>query len=206
MARAKVRPAKGTRPAGRVRRLRRPNPRAVAVLAVLAALALAAAIAIPLAREERARATPDEAQAQLPPEARELLPDEGRAHVPDGTRARYGMDPPTSGPHYDAWAQPDFYTRPLPYELLVHNLEHGHVVVYYDPQRTPQEALDHLKRLTARYRGMWDAVVAVPRPDGRYVLILTAWRHRLRMERYDPRWVEAFVEAYRGRGPENPVR
>ncbi len=47
----------------------------------------------------------------------------------------------------------------------------------------PPEAIEHLKRLTKRYRGMWDAVLAVLRPDERYVLILTAWRHRLRLER-----------------------
>lgn len=172
------------------------------------ALVVALLIAIPLTRPQgpAVPTDPDAAARLLPEEARRTLPDEGRQHVPEGQRVHYGTDPPTSGPHWDRWAQPRLYEEPVPYELLVHNLEHGHVVVYYDPQRTPQEALAHLRRLTARHAAMWDAVVAVPRQDPRYVLILTAWRHWLHLERYDPALVDAFVHAYRGRGPENPVR
>ena len=198
-------PTSKTLPLPRRRRARRLSPRAWAALAAVAALALAAAIAIPLARQP-GTLSPQEAEALLPVEARQLLPDEGRQHIPEGTRAQYRTDPPASGPHYDAWAQPDFYRQPLPYELLVHNLEHGHVVIYYDPERTPPEAREHLQRLTRQYRAMWDAVVAVPRPDPQHVLVLTAWRRMLRLSQYDPRLVDAFVEAYRGRGPENPVR
>lgn len=187
------------RPAGR-----RPQAGLWLAVAAAAAVALALAIGISVARDR----TPslEEATALLPPEAREPLPDEGRQHIPEGSRASYRTDPPTSGPHYATWAEPAFYTEPVPYELLVHNLEHGHVVIYYDPARTPTGARDHLRRLTRRYRHPWAAVLAVPREDPRYVLILTAWRHWLRLERYDPALVDAFVEVYRGRGPERPVR
>ena len=55
---------------------------------------------------------------------------------PDQTRVDYGTIPPSSGPHF---AAPDvserrFYTaadRP-PLETLVHNLEHGYTVLWYD--------------------------------------------------------------------------
>lgn len=137
----------------------------------------------------------------------EELPDEGARHVPLGTPVRYLSDPPTSGPHYDGVAQPGFYRDRVPsYGYLVHNLEHGHVVIYYHPERLRPEELAYLQELTRRYPGRWDAVLAVPRRDERHVLILTAWRHMQRLGRFDRAAVEAFVDRFRGRGPEHPVR
>ncbi|HEX6989280.1 MAG TPA: DUF3105 domain-containing protein, partial [Bacillota bacterium] len=74
----------------------------------------------------------------------EEFPSEGAQHVAEGTEIEYRTSPPTSGPHYDRPASPQFYE---PGQVpaaghLVHNLEHGHIVIYYDPDRTSQEALD----------------------------------------------------------------
>ena len=137
----------------------------------------------------------------------EQLPDEGARHVPLGAPVTYRTDPPASGPHYDGVAQPGFYRDRAPsYGYLVHNLEHGHVVIYYHPQRLQPQELAYLEELTRRYRGAWDAVLAVPRQDPQYAVILTAWRHRQRLGRFDRAAVDAFVDRFRGRGPENPVR
>lgn len=183
------------------------------IAGAVAALLVAVGIGVSVSRPALNR-------VRLPAEARDLLPDEGRGHVAEGTRVDYRTDPPTSGAHYDGTEVPAVYNRPVVhcpddqgdepgvpcYEKLVHNLEHGHVVVYYDPDRIPAEAMDHLLQLNARYQGDWAAVLAVPRKDDRYVAILTAWRHWLRLERYDRALVDAFVNAYMGRGPEHPVR
>jgi hypothetical protein len=134
------------------------------------------------------------------------LPDEGRDHVPDGTEIQYDTDPPTSGPHYARWAQPGLYREDIPAGLLVHNLEHGHIVIYYSPSLLSNEAAAKLTDLTDRYTGDWEAVLALPRQDSEFELILTAWNHKLELEEYDEELVDAFVDAYRGRGPENPVR
>ena len=56
--------------------------------------------------------------------------------TPNTTKVKYDTVPPSNGPHF---AQPDtdkreFYTaadRP-PIEVLVHNLEHGYTVLWYD--------------------------------------------------------------------------
>ncbi len=37
-------------------------------------------------------------------------------------------------------------------------------------------------------------------------LVLTAWTKRLRLASFDAPLAAAFVDAYRGRGPEHPVR
>ena len=44
----------------------------------------------------------------------------------------YSTIPPTSGRHWGAWSDCGFYNHPLPDELLVHNLEHGNIIVSYN--------------------------------------------------------------------------
>lgn len=134
------------------------------------------------------------------------LPDEGRDHVEEGTQIDYDSEPPTSGPHYPRWANPGLYREDIEPGLLVHNLEHGHIVIYYSPSLLSTEGASKLTDLTDEYTGDWDAVLALPREDSDYELILTAWNHKLELEEYDEEMVDAFVDEYRGRGPENPVR
>lgn len=137
----------------------------------------------------------------------EEMPDEGRDHVPDGTEVEYESDPPTSGPHYARWANAGIHNQdPPPDELLVHNLEHGHVVIYYHPDLISDESVEKITELIDQYDGQWDAVLAVPRPEMDAELTLTAWTYKMELDEYDEELIEAFVDAYRGKGPENPVR
>ena len=69
----------------------------------------------------------------------ETYPSEGANHIPTGERVTYRTEPPNSGPHYAQWAPPGFYDRPLPDELLVHNLEHGHIIIHYRPDALTDE-------------------------------------------------------------------
>ena len=58
-------------------------------------------------------------------------------HRPDGEQIEYTSAPPTSGPHYAVPASFNrkFYTPSDSPEIerLVHNLEHGYTVLWYDP-------------------------------------------------------------------------
>ena len=64
----------------------------------------------------------------------------GEQHEP------YNSDPPTSGPHYAQPAQAGFYDEALPDEQLVHNLEHGYIVIWYNCARLEGTACNALKR------------------------------------------------------------
>ena len=75
---------------------------------------------------------------------------------PDKTTVKYAQVPPSSGEHY-VTPEPNaraFYTaddRPA-METLVHNLEHGYTVVWYDPS-LPKAQQDELKSISDRARG-----------------------------------------------------
>ena len=60
----------------------------------------------------------------------ELMPT--RNHLPMGDSISYSTAPPTSGDHWDRWADCGIYLEGVPDELIVHNLEHSNIVVSYN--------------------------------------------------------------------------
>jgi hypothetical protein len=131
-------------------------------------------------------------------------PSQGRTHLIRGQRFDYRTPFPTSGPHDPVWATPGIYESPPPPTQIVHALEHGNVAVYVD-QSAP-ETVDLLKDWARLYRGQWDGLLVLSRPGLGERVILTAWTKRLDQEVFDPAGAAAFIDAYRGRGPENRVR
>ena len=57
---------------------------------------------------------------------------EGATHVDDGQDVTYNSAPPASGDHWSRPARCGFYDEELPDELIVHNLEHGNIVVSHN--------------------------------------------------------------------------
>jgi len=134
----------------------------------------------------------------------EVRQSEGRGHLRAGQPISYGANPPISGPHYSTSVDPGFYDSAKSRSNLVHSLEHGLVVIHYD---APGDAvMATLHAWTGLFTGPWSGIVAVRRAGLGEKLILTAWRRTLRLNRFDEKSAAAFIDAFRGRGPENPVR
>ena len=136
----------------------------------------------------------------------ETVPCKTESHVAEGKAVTYETDPPLSGDHWSSWLPPGFYTVAQAPEQLVHDLEHGNIVIYYDKDRLSADDLAKVKALTQQFRQDFQGVLAVPRADKQAALILTAWEHALRLNSYAPDAVDQFVDAFRGRGPEKAVR
>lgn len=125
----------------------------------------------------------------------------GREHV-DGP-VDYGTEFPTSGPHSPTPAKPGFYDKPVAPEQLVHSLEHGNIVIYYD--KPGAAALKQLHKWADQFPGAWDGVIVVPHDGLGERIVFTAWQHRLTLPTLDAR-AAFFIDAFRGRGPEHCVR
>lgn len=120
-----------------------------------------------------------------------LKPAEGEQnHVPEGTPVTYTDAPPAFGQHEQVW---DEITRKLytekdrpNVEKLVHNLEHGYTVVWYDETvAADEEQMDQLRAIADKFKGeddYRDKVKIVPWteedgkafPKGKHVAI-THW-------------------------------
>ena len=175
---------------------------AIAVVALLAVLAGGAYWVNGMSVEREFLALAEQGRERLGDVVRE--PNLGRRHLATGESYRYADAFPTSGPHAPVWAKTGFHSSAPPAILLVHALEHGNVIVYYDAPG--DEVIDTLKDWTALYGGQWDGMLAVPRPGLGPSVVLNAWVQELTLERFDPAVAAAFIDAYRGRGPEHPVR
>ena len=123
-------------------------------------------------------------------------------HVPEGQGVDYSDPPPTSGRHWPATAPCGFYPNGLPDERVVHNLEHGNVVVSYNFTNPAQvtalrQVLDGVRQFDD-----WGVARSYDKiPDGQ--VVITAWGRLHRMEGVDPGEIGLFFEAFAGvNGPE----
>ena len=141
------------------------------------------------------------------------LPDEGNQHFSDPDRLPdYKTNPPTSGAHYGnpnetgvgAFADGAFLDTP-PLNRLVHSLEHGRVLIQYDPDLSEEEQL--------ALKGVFDddrpGVHLFPNPEMPYEVAVTSWTNLVGCESYEGAptldVVRAFRDSFRGRGPEPVV-
>ena len=127
-----------------------------------------------------------------------------RRHLAAGERASYATRYPTSGAHSQTWVRGRFYEEPQSSAQLVHALEHGNVVVYYD--RPEPDVESTLEQWSGLYRGQWDGLVVSRDAGLGDTIVLTAWNRRLELDNFDAEAAAAFIDAFRGRGPENQVR
>jgi hypothetical protein len=128
-------------------------------------------------------------------------PIEGNNHVDPGTDVAYDTTPPTSGDHYATPAAPGFYTRRVPEEALVHNLEHGQIVIWYRSD-APDEVVGDIEQVTTQQEA---ATVAAPYPglERPANLALSAWGASVSCEQVSQSVVDSFRARFQGRGPEN---
>lgn len=138
--------------------------------------------------------------APPPPEldAVETFPDLGTTHVSPGEPIAYNSDPPTSGPHFDTTPPCGIYRQPVPDGGVLHSMEHGAVVVHYDPE-LPEDAIVEMEEIARRLRG---ELIVVPRPGIEAPVVLASWRRLLSLESVSEDVVTAFLREYGNRSPE----
>ncbi|HEY9860676.1 MAG TPA: DUF3105 domain-containing protein [Candidatus Obscuribacterales bacterium] len=142
---------------------------------------------------------PRPANAELPGTA---LPKLGQDHVPETERVKYNSNPPTSGPHYAIWAQWGIHAKAPLDERLVHNLEHGGVIISYKPDQIQGQELEQIKAQVRELSKTNPRIILTPRQNMDTAIALTAWGYLQKLDRYDPATVEAFYNAHVARGPE----
>jgi hypothetical protein len=133
-------------------------------------------------------------------------------HVQEGTDpGPYNSDPPTSGRHYASELDAGFYTEedlaryePHPEGYLVHNLEHGYIIFWYNCDRLSESGCQALKD---QIRGVLDQennlkVIAFPRPALDVPVVLTSWGKLMRFDDFDPAQARLFVQRNRNKAPE----
>ncbi len=178
-----------------------------AAIVLLAAAALAIVLAFGRS-DQSARDVLRDAGCTL-----QTFPAQGANHVAQLPKGfKYNSFPPTSGPHHPNPAPFDLYEQPVDQIFLVHNLEHGGVVIQYGGD-IPRSEVD---RMVTWYRNEPNGLVIAPQPALGDRIALTAWRAEgdergsvteqrgvlARCPRFDEDAFDAFLDEYGFRGPE----
>ncbi|HEV3478684.1 MAG TPA: DUF3105 domain-containing protein [Gaiellaceae bacterium] len=127
---------------------------------------------------------------------------------------KYRTDPPASGVHANQTTIFGIYDEPVATISTVHNLEHGGVVIRYGPD-VPEADVNQIREF---YLEDPNGLVVAPLPSLKDEIALTAWTFDqgrrnedgyegegriAKCKRFDEERFEAFVEAFRGNGPED---
>ncbi|MBD1913993.1 MULTISPECIES: DUF3105 domain-containing protein [unclassified Leptolyngbya] len=124
------------------------------------------------------------------------------SHIPPEERATYNSNPPTSGAHYTVEAIWGIHNQAPADEQLVHNLEHGGIVISYNPAQVGWWTLRRLRGQIRNLSQVNPRLVLTPREDLDAAIALTSWGYLEKLDSYDPDAIEAFYDAHIGRGPE----
>lgn len=120
-------------------------------------------------------------------------------HISDGSDFDdYNSMPPTSGPHWQTPAVASFYSDAQSLSQVLHNLEHGQIVIYYDG--LDEERTTQLEAYVVDSQG---SVLAQPAPEGTDgELVMTAWGQLQRCDILSSAAIDSFRRRFQGKGPE----
>jgi hypothetical protein len=140
------------------------------------------------------------------------LEDEGNQHIEDDPTVadvEYKTDPPTSGDHYGNGSETasgaladGAYAEYPDRGRFVHSMEHGRVVIHYSPDLSEEEQL----AIKGVFEESPSGVILVPNPEMDSEVAVAAWTQLGTCDTYEGAatldLIRAFVEIYRGQGPE----
>ncbi len=133
-------------------------------------------------------------------------------HISPGTDpGPFNSDPPTSGQHYPEGMDAGFYEEgdieeygPYPEGYLVHSLEHGYVIFWYNCDVISKAECSVLK---ADIKTVLDdannfKVIGFPRKSIDTPVVMTSWARLQRLETFDANLASDFISRNRNRAPE----
>jgi hypothetical protein len=138
----------------------------------------------------------------------------GAEHVPVGSTIAWESNPPSNGPHFPSWAAYQEYTTPVPRGYIVHNLEHGAVVLLFNCalvdsagcasiQGALREASASLPDDPLCSGGVRVRTVMSPDPELSTPIVAVAWGTIYRAACVDGPSLNAFAAATYAKAPEN---
>ena len=135
-----------------------------------------------------------------------------RDHIQESTDpGPYSTNPPVGGHHYPSTLPTKFYddgdVAALPAHpegYLVHNLEHGYVIFWYNCQGMDAASCDNLKAQIKSVMGQFNGVkvIAFPWKSIQEPVVMTSWGKLERLPTFDVTLASNFVRRNRYQAPE----
>lgn len=128
------------------------------------------------------------------------FPEQSRDHVEVGQpHDPYSTNPPTSGPHAEQPNPAGFYEEVIADEYLVHSMEHGYVIIWYNCTILTDAECSELK---ANIQKLMDEfanykLIGTPRNNMEHVIALTVWTRLDEFDEWDADRVRSFIRVNR---------
>jgi hypothetical protein len=122
-------------------------------------------------------------------------------HIAPGStyEGTYNSTPPTSGPHWDTgWAGCGFFEEESPDEQVVHNMEHGQVIISYN--LSDEGEIDRLGEIARSLPGRRSWMIMRPYSKigaGRIALTAWGWKDEFSISELTEERVTSFYDAHR---------
>lgn len=132
-------------------------------------------------------------------EIKEVEEQEASPHLEAGApNPTYNSNPPSSGKHLGNTAPWGAQDETIDKKMLVHNLEHGGVIIHYTDE-IGSDSEDAIQELVDSFP---DGVISQPNEELDDPLGLAAWGRVQTCERYNETVVSAFIKERCNKGPE----
>jgi hypothetical protein len=126
------------------------------------------------------------------------MEDEGRGHLnPGDAIPAYKSNPPTSGTHNPSWYPAGVYDNNADVTQLIHSLEHGYVILYYNG--ISQGEIDQLVNIQ---RSDPFKMIVAPYTNMPYKVAITAWARLQTCDGVNEQAIRSFTAQFRNQGPE----
>ena len=125
-----------------------------------------------------------------------------QAHVPAGPEVTYATTPPYGGPHWSVPLRCGIYEEEQRFEPMVHTMEHGAIVLYYQPLVLDAEAVGAMRLAASQLLREGARLILTPSTRIGTPVAITSWGRLLLMDEFEEDTLRDFIDAFEGDAPE----
>ncbi|MCZ6545915.1 MAG: DUF3105 domain-containing protein [Chloroflexi bacterium] len=130
----------------------------------------------------------------------------GQGHLQSGVSFPYATDPPYGGPHSGNLLPCGIYQDEQPPERYLHTMEHGAIVIHYQPDVFAHEDVAALRQLGSALLQQGERIVLAPNRSMESPVVVASWGRLLPLESGEEAAIRAFVDAFEDDAPESISR
>lgn len=128
----------------------------------------------------------------------------GQQHLPVGTVfSNYPTLPPYAGPHWEVPSRCGIYDQQQPIEAMVHSMEHGVVIFYFQPDLFRADEVAEMRVVASGLLRDGLRLIMTPNRQIDSAVVMTSWSRILPLNNFEPETVEAFAAAFDNKAPED---
>lgn len=126
----------------------------------------------------------------------------GQAHYPAGSEVTYATTPPYGGAHWTIPLRCGIYEQEQRFEPMVHTMEHGAIVLYYQPLAVDADTVGAMRVAASQLLSEGRRMILTPSTRIGVPVAMASWGRLMLMDDFEEDTLRAFLDAFEGDAPE----